>query len=75
MIYVNRELEKTIKPFLERPEALSVIGPRQAGKTTFIKYIAKNLTEQKNRKAGDSPVGVFEILWQGLFSRSPKPIV
>jgi len=34
-----------------------------------------NLTEQKNRKAGDSPVGVFEILWQGLFSRSPKPIV
>ena len=49
MIYVNRELEKTIKPFLERPEALSVIGPRQAGKTTFIKYIAKNLTEQKKK--------------------------
>ena len=48
-MYIHRQLEKIIKPFLKRKEVLSVIGPRQAGKTTFIKHIEKEL-KQAGRK-------------------------
>lgn len=48
-VYIHRELEKKIKPFLKRKEALSVVGPRQAGKTTFIKFIAGEL-EKSGKK-------------------------
>lgn len=44
-MYIHRKLEKTIKPFLKRKEVLSIIGPRQAGKTTFIKHIEKELKQ------------------------------
>lgn len=47
-MYIKRELEYKIKPFLTRREAISVVGPRQAGKTTFIKHIAHEL--QKSGK-------------------------
>ena len=45
-MYVNRNLEKIIKPFLKRKEALSVIGPRQSGKTTFIKHLESQFKKQ-----------------------------
>lgn len=48
-MYINRNLEKIIKPFLKRREALSIIGPRQAGKTTFIKYLEKQF-KNKSKK-------------------------
>ncbi len=32
-MYIHRELENPL-PFLQRKEAISIIGPRQAGKTT-----------------------------------------
>lgn len=40
-MYIQRTLEKTIQPFLKRREAVAILGPRQAGKTTFIKYLEK----------------------------------
>jgi len=48
-MYINRNLEKIIKPFLSRREVLSIIGPRQAGKTTFIKHLEKQFKD-KNKK-------------------------
>jgi hypothetical protein len=48
-MYIHRELEKKIAPFVKRKEALSIIGPRQAGKTTFIKFIASELERQKKK--------------------------
>ncbi|MBU3924563.1 ATP-binding protein [Patescibacteria group bacterium] len=48
-MYIHRALEKQIFPFLKRKEALSIIGPRQAGKTTFIGFIKETL-EKQNRK-------------------------
>lgn len=48
-MYIHRELEKKIAPFIKRKEVLSIIGPRQAGKTTFIKFIASEL-EKRNKK-------------------------
>jgi len=46
MTYVHRELEKEIIPYLERKEVLSIIGPRQVGKTTFLEFLEKNLKEK-----------------------------
>ena len=40
-IYITRELEKEIKPFLKRKEILAVVGARQVGKTTFLNYLCK----------------------------------
>lgn len=48
-IYINRELENKIFPFLAKKEAISIIGPRQAGKTTFIEHL-KGEFEKKGKK-------------------------
>lgn len=48
-MYIYRQLEKEIKPFLKRKEALSIIGPRQAGKTTFIKRLENQLKKEKKK--------------------------
>lgn len=42
-MYIQRQLEASIKPFIKRKEALAIIGPRQAGKTTFIKHLGGEL--------------------------------
>lgn len=42
-MYIHRQLEKKIIPFLKRKEVISIIGPRQAGKTTFLKFLEKEL--------------------------------
>ncbi len=44
-MYIQRELEGKIRPFLKRREALAVIGPRQAGKTTFINHLKGELED------------------------------
>ena len=48
-MYIHRQLEKEIKPFLKRKEALAVVGPRQAGKTTFIKHLESELKKEKKK--------------------------
>ncbi|MFH0854017.1 MAG: ATP-binding protein [bacterium] len=42
-IYIKRDLEIKILPFLARKEAISIVGPRQAGKTTFISWLSEKL--------------------------------
>lgn len=50
-MYVERELTAKIKPFLQRKEAISIVGPRQAGKTTLVKHLTDELqTEGKKVK-------------------------
>lgn len=44
-MYINREVEDEIKPFLKRKEAIAILGPRQAGKTTLLKFLEKQLAE------------------------------
>jgi len=46
-MYVHRELEKIIKPFLKRKEILGIVGARQVGKTTFLKYLFSELKKTK----------------------------
>lgn len=46
-MYIKRKLEDKIKSYLNKPEILAVIGPRQSGKTTLLKQIAKPLKKAK----------------------------
>lgn len=46
-MYINRELEKTIIPFINRKEVISIIGARQSGKTTFIKHLQDEIQKTK----------------------------
>lgn len=48
-IYIHRELEKEIKPFLKRKEILGIIGARQVGKTTFLEYLLSELKKRKKK--------------------------
>ena len=45
--YIPRILEKEIEQFLNAPEIIAIIGPRQCGKTTLLKHIAENLGDKK----------------------------
>jgi len=52
-MYIKREIEKEIEPFLARPEAISIIGSRQAGKTTLLKYLKDKLEKKITLKSKD----------------------
>lgn len=46
-MYVHRELEKEIAPFLEKKEVIAIIGARQTGKTTLLEYLLTLFQNQK----------------------------
>jgi predicted AAA+ superfamily ATPase len=45
----ERDLIRKINPYLNKKEIISVIGPRQSGKTTILQYYFRYLTD-KNKK-------------------------
>ena len=42
-MYINRILEEDINKYLKTKEILGIVGPRQSGKTTLLKYIYAKL--------------------------------
>lgn len=42
-MYIKRKLEDTILKYLETPEIIAIVGPRQAGKTTMLNKIFSDL--------------------------------
>lgn len=42
-MYIYRDIAREIQPFLRRKEVIAIVGPRQAGKTTFLQHLANNL--------------------------------
>jgi len=47
--YIPRTLEKDVVHFLDVPEMMAIIGPRQCGKTTLLHHVCENLTSKKVR--------------------------
>lgn len=45
-MYVTRELESQLKNLLDDEETISIVGPRQSGKTTLLKRLEKILNQQ-----------------------------
>lgn len=43
MKYIQREIEEKIHQYMDRPEILALVGPRQSGKTTTIRKIQETL--------------------------------
>lgn len=61
MEYVKRELEEELREYLDSPEILAVVGPRQAGKTTLFQKLNKELENSKYVTFEDrDTLGVFE---------------
>ncbi len=46
-IYIERDLQNIITKYLNIPEIIAIVGPRQSGKTTLIKNIQSKLNESK----------------------------
>ncbi len=44
--YIPRELEKEVLPWLDSPHIIAIRGPRQSGKTTFLRRIQEVLQQQ-----------------------------
>jgi hypothetical protein len=44
-MYITRDLEEKIRSYLDKPEIIAIIGPRQSGKTTLMKEIFKSLSK------------------------------
>ena len=55
MIYIERELEKEIKKYLDSKEMLAVVGARQCGKTTLIKQIQQKYADSSLYLNCDEP--------------------
>lgn len=43
MNYIIRDMELPIKKYLDTPEIIAIIGPRQAGKTTLMQHVFQSL--------------------------------
>lgn len=43
---IERDIIKEIKPFIKRDEFISIIGPRQSGKTTFLGILKEYLVNE-----------------------------
>lgn len=43
-LYIKRKLEETILRYIDSPEIIAVVGPRQSGKTTLLSHIFNNLS-------------------------------
>jgi len=48
-MYIHREIENQIKPFLKRRESIAIVGPRQSGKTTFLQYLEGQFIKTKKK--------------------------
>ncbi len=42
-MYIKRNLQEKINKYLSSPEIIAIVGPRQAGKTTLLLHLLKNL--------------------------------
>jgi predicted AAA+ superfamily ATPase len=57
---INRDLIEKIAPFLKRKEFISITGPRQCGKSTFLILLRKYISETLKIDLDLMPILTFE---------------
>lgn len=57
---IERDLAQQIMPYLARKEYVAIVGPRQAGKTTFLEIIKKIFVREVHIPAGNIHTVTFE---------------
>ena len=67
-MYIKRNLEDKIIRYLETPELIAVVGPRQCGKTTMLKQIMDSLADTISISFDDQNI-------LGLFEKSPDDFI
>ena len=67
-MYIKRNLEDKIIKYLETPEIIAVVGPRQCGKTTMLKQIMSFLADAISVSFDDQNI-------LGLFEKSPDDFI
>ncbi|MFZ3136761.1 MAG: ATP-binding protein [Thermodesulfovibrionales bacterium] len=67
-MYIQRELERTIRKYLSTPEIIAVIGARQVGKTTLLRHIQEGI-----KKASFVTFEDLEV--RALFDRDIKSFI
>lgn len=59
-MWIIRNLLEEIKPFLKRNEFLSIVGPRQSGKTTFLEILQDYLVKKERVNKESIKIVTFE---------------
>jgi len=67
-MYIKRNLEDKIIKYLETPEIIAVVGPRQCGKTTMLKQIMSSFTDSVSVSFDDQNI-------LGLFEKNPDDFI
>jgi predicted AAA+ superfamily ATPase len=57
---IERDMLHQITPFLDRKEFIAIVGPRQAGKTTFLSLLQKYLLQEQGIRKGNIHMVTFE---------------
>jgi predicted AAA+ superfamily ATPase len=68
-MYIKREIETRLKPFLPREEIIAVLGPRRAGKTTVLRKMYEEWEGKKEFLTFED----FSLL--ELFENNPKEFI
>lgn len=66
MRLIQRELFSKIKPWIERPEIIVIMGSRQVGKTTLLKMIMETLPEKQKLYLDLEDQVILEICNSGI---------
>jgi predicted AAA+ superfamily ATPase len=67
-MYINRDLEQTIRKYLSTPEIIAVVGARQVGKTTLLRHVQEGI-----KKASFVTFEDMEV--RALFDRDIKSFI
>ncbi len=73
---IQRTLLETIQPFIKRPECIAIIGPRQSGKTTFLRIVKDHLLD--SGEVEDDAIHTISFEDRTLlrqFERAPREFV
>lgn len=76
MKLIPRQLTNQVIKFLDRPEAIAIKGPRQSGKTTFLRMLEKHLREKEKASKSRIVFINFEDLdLREQFAKAPLEFV
>ncbi len=75
MKYINRDIEKDVIKWLDSREIIAIRGPRQSGKTTLIKWIAKSLSNKGINESQLHYINFEDDLLRIKFQESPNEFI
>lgn len=73
-MYIKREIEKKILPWLENKEIIAIIGPRQCGKTTLLRKL-QEMISAKYKESAIYYVSFEDDLERLKFEKDPQQYI